>query len=124
MAISAIRNNKDTAPRGGYISAIIAGSAVGYSLKYLIPLTRDEKDGEYKLALRKINEKTNLIEDTYVKVKNEKTLCTVIKDLRPTFTFVVTGLVVGLAITFINNVRHIKAAEKAQKQNEENQVIV
>ena len=120
MAVSAIQNNKNNSPRGGYISSIIAGSAVGFSLKYLIPLVHDEKDEEYKLALAKINQKNNLAEDKFVKIRDKNTLHTVIKDLRPTFTFVITGLVVGLAIAFTNNVRHIKAAEKAQKQNEKN----
>lgn len=120
MAVSAIQNDKSNSPRGGYISSIIAGSAVGFSLKYLIPLTPDEKDEEYKLALAKINQKNNLVEDSFLSISNKKELDNKVKRIRPTHIFVITGLVVGLVIAFTNNVRHIKAAEKAQKQNEKN----
>lgn len=55
MAVSAIQNNKDNTPKMGYITSILTGSAVGYSLKYLLPVAKHEKNDEnYKNALKAI----------------------------------------------------------------------
>lgn len=75
MAVGAIQKNKDNPPRMGYIKSIIAGSVVGYSLKYILPVaSHEKKDKNYKEALRQIrmesrNDKTNFING----IKNSKT---------------------------------------------------
>lgn len=176
MAVNAIQNNKDKTPKMSYIGSIIAGSAVGYSLKHLLPIASPEKkDESYILTLKEIrleakkdkaniietirnSEKKTLAEDTFIKMydnndlkiskikkleePNKKALINliskiniqvkdtfnqskkahdaVIKNIRPTVPFVATGAVVALATAFTYNVINILAAEKIERQYQEN----
>jgi len=63
MAVSAIQNNNN--PNKGYksksyLGSIALGATAGYSLKWLLPLTPQEKDEEYSLKLDKLKSESKL----------------------------------------------------------------
>lgn len=59
MAVSAVKNSNNP-KRVSYIESTAAGALVGYSLKYLLPITSQEKDEHYKTALKKIKENVRI----------------------------------------------------------------
>lgn len=166
MAVNAIQN-KDNPPRIGYIKALISGSVVGYSLKYMLPVGSHEKnDADYKYALKQARIETKKdreqfisriresktrtqAEDLFIRMRDNKEkialnetqkadvkkivsgICSnseklfkrkqsainaVIKDIRPTLPFVMTGAIVSLLTAVTYNVTHQVAAERIAKQ--------
>lgn len=167
MAVNAVQN-KDNPPRIGYIKALVSGSVVGYSLKYMLPVAPYEKnDDSYKYALRQARAETRKdreefiskirssnnktpAEDLFIKMRDNKEkialnetqkadvkkivlgICNnseklykrkqsainaVIKDIRPTLPFVMTGAIVSLLTAVTYNVTHQVAAERIAKQS-------
>lgn len=56
MAITAIQNNSNNnSSRMGYMSSAILGALSGYSLKWLLPLTTQEKDQNYRDELVQVS---------------------------------------------------------------------
>lgn len=73
MVVNAVQN-KDNPPRIGYIKALVSGSVVGYSLKYMLPVGSHEKnDDSYKYALRQARTETRKDREQFIaKIRNSK----------------------------------------------------
>lgn len=56
MAVSAVKNSNQR--RVSYLESTVTGVLLGYSLKYLLPITTHEKDEHYKAELKRIKENT------------------------------------------------------------------
>lgn len=54
MTVSAIQKSDNRPKRINYLEAAAAGAIVGYSLKYILPITSQEKDENFKSALKEI----------------------------------------------------------------------
>lgn len=76
MAVSAVKNS-DRPKKISYLESTAAGILVGYSLKYLLPITSQEKDEHYKSALRKIKEnvRINKLEEINALKQNPSAPC-------------------------------------------------
>jgi len=57
MAVSAIQKNDNNIKSSSYLKAGVIGALTGYSLKYLIPVTSQEKDEFYNAAVDEIETK-------------------------------------------------------------------
>lgn len=170
MAVSAVHNDNNYG-KMSYISSTALGGLSGYCLKYMIPIAPQEKDDEYKSALKEINrqsksaknveiEKIKLSSaelesaDEFIRMYNNKTLTSSnirkldenvrknvlglfnrvqnsakeagasekrafiarIKDIRPTSVFVLTGVLIGMTIAFMNNLSKMIAKNKENVQ--------
>lgn len=132
MAVSAIQNDNNN--HVSYTKSAFVGALTGYGAKYLIPILPQEKDdvfnaelkrikddakvqiGKAKLSFSKKAKSNDLIYlDEFIRscTANEKIeinrLKTNIKAIRPTFIFVSAGVILGLAMGFVKNVRAFSA---------------
>lgn len=76
MTVSAVKN-RDKPKRISYLESTAAGILVGYSLKYFLPVTSQEKDEHYKAALKKIKEnvRANKLDEINKLKQNPSTPC-------------------------------------------------
>lgn len=58
MALDAVQKSPDSPNKVSYLKASAIGALTGYSLKYIIPVTHQEKDEAYNSALKEIRLKT------------------------------------------------------------------
>lgn len=132
MAVSAIQN--DNKNHVSYTKSAFVGALTGYCAKYLIPVLPQEKDdvfiselkrikddakaqiGKAKLSFSKKAKPDDLSYlDEFIRScnANEKleiiALKTNIKAIRPTYIFVSAGVILGLAMGFVKNVRAFSA---------------
>lgn len=78
MAVNAIQ---ETSPKNhtSYIGATALGALIGHSVKYLLPITPQEKDDNFKSAMQQIEaeaQKTREAEIKAIKESNDKTEAT------------------------------------------------
>lgn len=60
MAVSAIKNEQtNNKKKASYVGSVIAGAASAYSLKWLLPVTKAEKDEYYFDELKNIGQKAS-----------------------------------------------------------------
>ena len=52
MAVDALQKNPNSPNQISYVKTTAAGALIGYSLKYLIPVTYSERDDDYNESLR------------------------------------------------------------------------
>lgn len=72
MAVSAIEKNRNNNSGNiSYLKSIALGTLTGYSLKYILPITPQEKDEDYKASLNKI--KTEAAQAKLNAIKSIKT---------------------------------------------------
>ena len=73
MAVSAIQNNKNNSSTS-YIGAAAIGIGTAYISRDLIPLTKAEKDDQYKASLREIKAKVSqsMLEEAEALAKSER----------------------------------------------------
>lgn len=91
MALDAVQKSPDSPNKVSYLKASAIGALTGYSLKYIIPVTHQEKDENYNSALKeikvkvrkmkaaevdKIRKSTNKTEltDTFIRMHDSKKL--------------------------------------------------
>lgn len=74
MAVSAVQKNQNKPHKINYAGAAVVGSIGGYSLKYLSPLTSQEKnDNYYKYRLNKIKSEARLAKESrLIEIRNAK----------------------------------------------------
>lgn len=74
MAVSAVQKNQNKPHKINYAGAAVVGAIGGYSLKYLSPLTAQEKnDDYYKYRLNKIKSEAKLAKEAkLIEIRNAK----------------------------------------------------
>lgn len=86
MSVDVIQKNNTQISRVSYLSSLAAGGIVGYSMKYLIPITKSEKDERYKSAVEKINRDSILerqgVLDQFEKSTTREDVLAAYKDLK------------------------------------------
>lgn len=55
MAVTTVQKNEDYTKRASYLTSGAIGTIAGFSLKYAIPITAQEKDVHYHNELKRIN---------------------------------------------------------------------
>lgn len=91
MSVDAVKRSPDSPRQMSYVKASATGALIGYSLKYIIPVTNQEKDENYNAAfkesaiktkkmkaaeiekIRASKDKTELT-DTFIRMYDAKTL--------------------------------------------------
>ncbi len=162
MAVSAIqKDTNNNSHKMSYIQSAATGALIGYSLKWAIPVTPQEKDEIFNAKLKEISataqaerlkefenikniEPKTQAKDTFIKLHDDKKLneveikklaeplCTQVMDfknrvnetaktvrkvgrktlnaftksIRPTSTFVLTGMGIALCIAFLHNISY------------------
>ena len=124
MTIQPLQENESCLAHG--VKSAFIGSVIGYGAKYVLPLTNQEMDSDYKNVISTIrnntiknhkqflkdissNETRSLSNDAFIKSsrgiarKSVHTYNKSIKKMRPTAPFVVAGAVSGLLVSFIQN---------------------
>jgi hypothetical protein len=107
MAITPVQNNKN---EPSYVKSMAIGALAGYSLKYLLPLTSQEKDDTFKSKLGEIKTKTG--KNTLKEIEAERSLIAITKSLRPTEVFVFLGIIVAMVFACIANINRGLSQEK------------
>lgn len=55
MAVIPVQKNETKSPSVSYIKSAVIGGLTGYTLKYVLPITKEEKDDFYKSFLEKMH---------------------------------------------------------------------
>lgn len=103
MALRAVQINNDNSGTWSYTGSAAIGAFAGYSLKYILPVTSQERNESFNVFCDKI---------TITNMKEEKFLNKLAKSKRSTGLFIFTGIVLALLIAVINNVVARIAAER------------
>jgi len=111
MAVSPVQNNSNK--NVSYAKSAAIGALVGYSSKYLLPISSQEKDDSFVSEMTKI--KVNAKSNTLKIIEGERGLKAYTKSIRPTGTFVFVGLITGLLIACARNLKRGLAQESATK---------
>lgn len=91
MALDAVQKNKNNSGQMSYIKATAIGALTGYSLKYILPISPQEKDENFKTALKnnrlkakkaklaaieniKNSKNQSAINDTFIRMYDKKQL--------------------------------------------------
>ena len=131
MAVQRVENcrNCNSGLNDGLKSATIGG-LIGLASKYVLPLTEQEMDADYKkvidniksqaakaenefLEAVKANPQRTLAQDAYIKtsenfVKNNiRTYDFAVKRIRPAGPFIVAGAIAGLGYSFVKNIFNV-----------------
>ena len=124
MPVQRVENQKSYLGDGVRSAAV--GAVAGYAAKYILPITNQEKDAEFKEIIETIKKSTvasklsfaealknapekTLSQDAFVKAtkgmarSSEGAFKLVFKSLRPSKPFIVAGAITGLAYSFIKN---------------------
>lgn len=72
MAVSAIQNNENNSKNSHFLKSATIGALTGYSLKYLIPITPQEKDEFYNSAVDDIETKAQKAKFNAIKKLSSK----------------------------------------------------
>lgn len=73
MEVSVVHKSEYKPKTVSYFNAIAVGALSGYALKYLCPITKQEKEGDYKPSLQELRKQTREAKLAEVKaIKNAK----------------------------------------------------
>ena len=124
MPVQRVENQKSYLGDG--LKSAAVGAVGGYVAKYLLPITKQEKDADYKAiinnikrnaiksksefveALKNVPQKS-LAQDAFVTAtktmarSSESAFKLAFKSLRPSKPFIIAGAVTGFAYSFIKN---------------------
>jgi len=101
MVVSPVQNNNNN--KVSYVKSAAIGALAGYSLKYLLPITSQEKDEVFISEMNKIKAKAK--GNTLKELEGERVLNAYTKSIRPAGTFIFLGLITALIFTCIKNLR-------------------
>ena len=124
MPVQRVENQKSYLGDG--IKSAAIGAVGGYAAKYLLPITKQEKDADYRAIINSIKKNAietkinftdalknspnkSLAQDAFVSAtkgmarSSESAFKLAFKNLRPSKPFIIAGAITGLAYSFIKN---------------------